>query len=124
MARPKMKFEPEAAYKLVGELYHKLNELSFCEGNLNRGPDRIPLVDEAREAFKPLRDIFDKSAPWSDDPVPFPAEGCVMLQQWLQTYMSERGWNRMLAAKRQRKASRKSERGPYEDRETTVTIKH
>ena len=125
MARPRMKFEPETAVELIHELRSKIDDYDFCEKVLVReGPDsRHPADYEAKKALAPLTELADKARHWKKDFVPFPEEGCDQLRLWLDTYVTPKGWQRMLAAKRQRKSSKKKHHGSYDNRETAVAIR-
>lgn len=123
MARPKMKFEPEKAVELIREFGSKIDDYEFCSGVLVKEPDsHHPASHEAKKALEPLIELADKARPWRPNFEPFPEDGCELLRQWLETYVTPAGWQRVLAAKRQRKASQKKHHGSYDNRETTVAM--
>jgi len=123
MARPKMKFAPGVAADLIHDLRSKIKDYEFCESVLVKEADTdYPAAYEARKSLALLYELADKAHPWKPDFEPFPEEGCERLKQWLEAYVTPQGWQRILAAKRQRKASQKKHHGSYENRETTVAM--
>ena len=123
MARPKMKFEPEVAVELIRELGSKIDDYEFCCGVLVKEQDsRYPDSYEAKKALEPLIALADKARTWKPNVEPFPDAGCELLRQWLETYVTPQGWQRVMAAKRQRKASQKKRHGSYDNRETMVAM--
>jgi len=118
-----MKFEPDAAADLIHDLRSKIDDDELCESALVRGVGSpYSAAYEARKSLEPLYALADKARPWKPDFEPFPEEGCERLRQWLEAYVTPKGWQRILAAKRQRKARQKKHRGSYENRETAVAM--
>jgi hypothetical protein len=123
MARPKMKFGPAVAVELISDLRSKLDDYEFCKGILVKNPASPNFASyEAKAALMPLYELVEKSHPWLPNFEPFPEEGCERLRKWLEAYVTPKGWQRLLAAKRQRKASQKKQNGSYDNRETTVAL--
>lgn len=123
MARPKMKFKPEKAVELIREIGSKIDDYEFCSRALVKAPDsHHPESHDAKKALEPLIELADKARHWKPNFKPFPEEGCELLRQWLEAYVTPQGWQRTLAAMRQRKASKKKHSGSYDNRETTVAM--
>lgn len=109
MARPKMKFTPEEAESLVGELWTKIRDEEFCEQHLVPIPvsGGYEKKQEALRSMDALQKTAAASYSWKDQATPLPLDFPEQVRGWIETYITEAGWKRLLATRRQSKAARK-----------------
>lgn len=107
MARPAKTFKPEKARSIVISLSGKLLDYDFVHKNLVRHePELLHLQGKpsAKAALEPLYEVAKYRSL-----VPFEDKHCAQLKDWVSTYMTEEGWVRFLAARRQQSRKHSSD---------------
>lgn len=109
MARPKMKFTLEEAALLVDELYTRTQDYKFCEEHLVQLlNDEYEKKRDALISLGALQKIVAASYSWrGDKAAPLPLGFTEQVRGWIETYITEVGWKRLLATRRQRAVARK-----------------
>ena len=116
MARPKMKFTPDEARSLTYEFWTKTRDLKFCERNLSQltRHNKFERAEEARRTIDALQTTVSASRRDGQElllPLDFPEQ----VRGWIETQISEAGWKRLLATRRQRDAACKRRAGSVVD---------
>ena len=105
MARPKMAFTPDDAVSLIFYLRSGLDSHDFWEKNGVFDHTDFDTTYKAKLELNALYEIasshFARHSACSTEP--FPAESVESLKLWLNTYLSVQGWQRIQAARRQKK---------------------
>lgn len=119
MARPKMKFTPDEATSLTNEFWTKTRDSEFCARHLSQMTMRSAYerAEEAKRSIEVLQEIVRASYSYgvNRQTTPLPLDFPEQVRGWIETHISEDGWKRLLATRRQREAERKRRAGSVEE---------
>lgn len=125
MARPKMRFSPDQAVGLVVDLAARLYDTTFTASHivgagLYHGADR---VKAAAGALQPLQELVHAASKHRNtEPAPLPDDFPEQVKTWISTYLTEDGWRRYQASRRQTKSHKAARRLAFEERPLPVDM--
>jgi hypothetical protein len=114
MARERVQLDAETAKSIGKQLVERMEEYGAAERDLvHRDFDKSW---QARQELKAIAERIDKLLPWREEPKEGWEVAVADLRSWILANMTDEGWKRLQAARRQAAKVRRNKAGGYEKR--------